>query len=364
MGQRERPPNTAKLRVGVVGAAGYTGMELVRFIAVHPRLELVWVGARDRAGKTLAEAAPSTAGVPGVGDLMLELFEEAEAPDLAEKLDVAFTALPHGASASAVASLIRAGLRVVDLSADFRLKDLDTYEQWYGKHPARELLREAVYGLPELYREQLTNARLIAAPGCYPTGAILPVAPLLAERLVQPSGLVFDSKSGVTGAGRKATATTHFAESSEGIRPYKVAGGHRHTPEIEQELSAQAGTSLKVVFTPQLAPFSRGILTCAYARPTTPEPDLAERCREAARSFYDSSLVTVLDGDQLPDTLWVRGSARAHIAYAYDARTETVLAFSAIDNLSRGSSAQAIQALNISMGWPDAEGLPQIGQFP
>jgi N-acetyl-gamma-glutamyl-phosphate reductase len=352
------------LKVGVVGAAGYTGAELVRLIALHPRLELKWVGARDRAGKTLASAVPATAGVPGVGDLILEPFDETRAPELAAKLDVAFTALPHGASAAAVASLFRAGLRVVDLSADFRLNDLETYEQWYGKHPAPELMKEAVYGLPELHREALINARLIAAPGCYPTGAILPVAPLLAEHLVESSGLVFDSKSGVTGAGRKVSTATHFAETSEGIRPYKVAGRHRHTPEIEQELGAQVGSPIRVVFTPHLAPLSRGILTCAYAKPTSPEPDLAERCREAARSFYDGTLVTVLDDEQLPDTLWVRGSARAHVAYAYDTRTETVLAFSAIDNLSRGSSAQAIQALNISMGWPEAEGLPQIGQFP
>ncbi len=363
MGRPNKEP-TERLKVGVVGAAGYTGAELVRFIALHPRLELTWVGARDRAGQSLAEAVPSTSGVPGIGDLVLESFDESRAPELAAKLDVAFTALPHGASAKAVASLIRAGLRVVDLSADFRINDQGTYEDWYGKHPAPELFTDAVYGLPELHREQLTNARLIAAPGCYPTGAILPVAPLLAERLVEPVGLVFDAITGVTGAGRKPSPTTHFAETSEGIRPYKVAGTHRHTPEIEQELSLQAGTSLRVLFTPQLAPFSRGILTTAYARPTKPEPDLAERCREAARSLYQDSLVTVLDGDRLPDTLWVRGSARAHVAYAYDERTQTVLAFSAIDNLSRGSSAQAIQALNVAMGWPDAEGLPQIGQFP
>lgn len=352
------------LKVGIVGAAGYTGMELVRLTALHPRLELAWVGARSHAGSQLATAVPATSGVPGVGDLVLQPFDESKAKSLGAELDIVFSALPHGASAVTVAALYRAGLIVVDLSADFRLSDLGTYERWYGKHPAPELIPEAVYGLPELHREELKGARLIAAPGCYPTGAILPVVPLLREKLIEPQGLIFDSKSGVTGAGRKPGASAHFPETAEGIRPYKVAGTHRHTPEIEQELSVHAGAPVQVLFTPQLAPFSRGILTCAYARATGSGPDTLPRLRDAARRYFDGTLVTVLDEDRLPDTLWVRGSARAHVAYAYDARTGSVLAFSAIDNLARGSSAQAIQALNVSLGWPEVEGLPQVGQFP
>ncbi len=355
-----------RLRVGLLGASGYTGAELVRLIVGHPRLELRWVGAGERAGQRLGAVLPSTEGVAGLSDLVLESFDAASAGALAASLDVVFAALPHGASAGPVAALYRAGLTVVDLSADFRLRDAATAREWYGEHPAPELLAEAVYGQPELHREELLGARLIAAPGCFPTTAVLALAPLLASGLIEPEGLIVDSKSGVSGAGRKPGPAAHFPEAAEGMRPYKVAGTHRHTPEIEQELSRAAGRPLRVLFTPQLAPMSRGILTCAYARPSgrVPGAALAEHCRDAARARYAGGLVTVLGEGRLPDTLWVRGSARAQVAYAHDARTDTLLAFSAIDNLSRGSGAQAIQALNVSLGWPDALGLPEVALFP
>jgi len=351
-----------QLRVGIVGAAGYTGLELIRLVYQHPRLELCWVAARENAGKTLGEVAPSLQGVAGVGELRLDAFSPSLAPELAKELDMVFCALPHGASSEAVAALYAAGLIVVDLSADFRLHDLAAYTKWYGPHHAEQLLSKAVYGQPELHKAELKGARLIAAPGCYPTSAVLPLAPLLSAKLVEADGIIVDSKSGVSGAGRAPKPSTHFPESSEGIRPYSVAGMHRHTPEIEQELSRAAGSQVLVTFTPQLAPFTRGILTCTYAR-ARPGTTLAA-CRKAAIDLYGSGLVNVLAEGVLPDTLWVRGSARAHLAYALDERTSTVLAFCAIDNLARGASAQAIQALNVSLGWEDGLGLPLIAQFP
>jgi N-acetyl-gamma-glutamyl-phosphate reductase len=353
-----------RAKAGILGASGYTGAELVRLVSAHPRLELAWFGARDKAGQRLGSVLPTTEGIAGLGERVLQAFEpDAEsARSLAKDLDLVFTALPHAASARAVKVLLEAGLLVVDLSADFRLKDAATYEKWYGEHPAAELLERAVYGLPELHRGELAGARLLAAPGCYPTSAILPLAPLLSAGLVDSQPIVIDSKSGVSGAGRSPGPTTHFAETSEGIRPYKLGGTHRHIPEIEQELSRVAKREVRVVFSPHLVPMSRGILTTAYA-PARPGTSV-ESCRAAARELYAGGLVSVLDDGRLPDTLWVRGSARAHVAYALDERAGMVVASCAIDNLARGASAQAVQALNVALGWPDALGLPEIGMFP
>lgn len=351
-----------RVRVGIVGAAGYTGAELLRLVHGHPRLELAWVAARERAGRRLGEVLPSMDGVAGLGDRVLERFEPDDVAAAVTRADVVFTALPHATSARAGAALFEAGVRVVDLSADFRLRDPAIYAAFYGEHPAPALLSRAVYGQPELHRAELAGARLIAAPGCYPTSSVLPLAPLLARGLVEPRGLIIDSKSGVSGAGRTPAPSTHFSETSEGIRAYKVAGAHRHTPEIEQELSRAAGEPVTVVFTPHLVPMTRGILSVGYAlaRPGT----TAEACRAAAREHYREGLVTVLDEGRLPDTLWVRGSARAHVAYALDERTGTVLAFGAIDNLTRGASAQAVQALNVALGLADGLGLPEVALFP
>ena len=355
---------TERLRVGIVGAGGYTGSELVRLVHAHPLLQLVWVGAREKAGRLLGDVLPSVLGVEGLEQLRLETFEPEDAPGLAAKLDVVFTALPHAASARAVQALHATTLRrVVDLSADFRLRDPTTYERTYGAHPCPELVRQAVYGIPELYRSELASARLIAAPGCYPTSAILPLWPLLDGGLIESRGIIVDSKSGVSGAGRTPGPSTHFSETGEGIRPYKIAGAHRHISEIEQELGRAAGGDVRVVFTPHLVPMTRGILTTAYARPKSGVN--ADACRAAARAKYGAGgLVTVLDDGRVPDTLWVRGSARAQLAYALDERTGVLLALCALDNLARGASAQAVQALNVSLGWPEALGLPEIATFP
>jgi N-acetyl-gamma-glutamyl-phosphate reductase len=352
-----------RLRVGIVGVSGYTGTELVRLVFGHPRLELAAVFARDNAGRRLGEVLPAVEGMSELSERVIEALEPADAASVARRIDVAFTALPHGKSAVIGRSLLEAGVRVVDLSADFRLRDRSVYEQTYGAHEAPELLSKAVYGLPELYRAELSGAQLIAAPGCYPTSAILPLAPLIAAKLVHADGIIIDSKSGVSGAGRTPGTAYHYPEAAEGLRPYKVAGAHRHIPEIEQALSERAGSAVTVVFTPQLVPMNRGILTIAYARPR--ERSVSVRTlREAALKAYDRGLVSVLPEGRLPDTLWVRGSARAHVAYAVDERAGVVLAMCAIDNLARGASAQAIQALNVALGWRDELGLPCIAVFP
>ncbi|HKY39897.1 MAG TPA: N-acetyl-gamma-glutamyl-phosphate reductase [Polyangiaceae bacterium] len=350
------------LRVGILGAGGYTGAELVRLVHQHPRLSLVMVGAREKAGKRLSEVLPGAHGVAGLSELVLEAFEPEQAPELARRLDVAFLCLPHAASARAGKALYAAGVQVVDLSADFRLKDATVYQKTYGDHPATELLSKAVYGQPELHRAELTGARLIAAPGCHVTTALLPLAPLLEQQLIETAPIIIDSKTGVSGGGRSPAAAFHFPEASEGTRPYKVGSTHRHVPEIEQELSLVAGQPIKVCFTPVLVPMSRGILATAYARP---KPGVtAETCRAAASALYQGGLVSVLPEGTLPDTLWVRGSARAHVAYVLDEHAELLLAMCTLDNLARGASAQAIQAFNVSQGWPDALGLPELPLFP
>lgn len=350
------------LRVGILGAGGYTGAELIRLVHQHPRLSLVMVGAREKAGKRLTEVLPGALGVAGLSELVLEAFEPEQAPVLAKRIDVAFLCLPHAASARAGRALYEAGVLVVDLSADFRLKDAAVYQKTYGEHPAAELLAKAVYGQPELHRAELTGAKLIAAPGCHVTTSLLPLAPLLKSQLIETAPLIIDSKTGVSGGGRSPAAAFHFPEASEGIRPYKVGSTHRHVPEIEQELSLVAGRPISVCFTPVLVPMSRGILVTAYARP---KPGVsADACRAAAQQLYAGGLVSVLPQGTLPDTLWVRGSARAHVAYVLDEHAGLILAMCAIDNLARGASAQALQAFNASQGWPDALGLPELPLFP
>ncbi|MCH2107884.1 MAG: N-acetyl-gamma-glutamyl-phosphate reductase [Polyangiaceae bacterium] len=353
----------SKLRVGIIGAAGYTGAELIRLIDAHPYLELKFVAARENAGQRLDQVIRSTQGVDGLGELMLERFEEGDALQIGKKIDVAFTALPHAASARLGGALLDAGVQVVDLSADFRLKDQALYEQWYGQHPRPELIPQAVYGLPELYRSKLQGAQLIAGPGCYPTSAILPLAPLIKGDLIElDQPLIVDGKSGLSGAGRKPAQGTLFAESGESMRAYKVAGQHRHTPEMEQELSVLGSQDWKVLFTPQLAPMIRGILTTTYARVKAGVS--AAQCREAARDLLQGPLISILPEDTLPDTLHVRGSGRAQIAYAIDDRTGLVLSIAAIDNLARGASSQALAAFNISRDYEEATGIPRLAQYP
>jgi len=271
--------------------------------------------------------------------------------------------LPHAASAEAVSELRQRGQKVLDLSADFRFVDLSVYETWYGKHPVPERLSEAVYGMVELHREELRTADLIAVPGCYPTASTLALAPLVKSGLIRLDGIAVDAKSGVSGAGRGLSGATHFPETAEGVRAYK-AGAHRHGPEIEQELSRLAGTPVKITFVPHLLPMTRGILATCYAQPVDSNVTPAA-CTEAARALYAGSpSVDVLDEGLHPDTLWVRGSNRVHVSYAQDRNSGTLIAMSAIDNLVKGASGQAIQCLNVRFGLDEGAGLRAPAQWP
>jgi N-acetyl-gamma-glutamyl-phosphate reductase len=356
----------ARIPVAVIGASGYTGAELLRLLVGHPEVEVVQLMARRAAGQRLTEVFPHFTGRL---DLPIEAFDAAE---VARRARIAFCALPHGESAPVVAELAARGVVALDLSADFRLRDPAAWKAWYGsadhvEHPASALLRDAVYGLPERYRVRLRDARVVAVPGCYPTATILAIAPLLDARLVVADGLVVDAKSGASGAGRGPSAATHLAEAAEGVRPYKVAGEHRHTPEIEQELGLAAGASLTVLFTPHLLPMARGILACVYAAPVDAESAAhdPDRFRRAlADAYAGEPFVDVLPRGRVPDTAHVRGSNRAHVTAVYDPRSRRVLALAAIDNLVKGASGQAIQCMNLGLGLDEAAGLGQVALFP
>jgi N-acetyl-gamma-glutamyl-phosphate reductase len=355
--------------VAIVGASGYTGAEILRLLAGHPRVAIAGVYARKSAGTPLFEIFPQFAGHLA---LTVEAFD---ADRVAARARIAFLALPHGDSAAAAAALRDRDVLVIDLSADFRLRDPAVYAAWYGggeagagaagaaAHPAPERLAEAVYGLPERHRAALRTARLVAGPGCYPTGAILAIALLLGE-LVDTTGLIIDAKSGASGAGRTPAQATLLAEAAEGVRAYKVAGAHRHTPEIEQELSRAAGVDVRVTFTPHLCPMSRGIFTCAYGQAADPAQPAAAYQAALERAYAEEPFVTVLPPGRLPDTAHVRGSNHAQVAVALDRRTSRVIAMSAIDNLVKGAAGQAVQCLNLTQGWDETAGLGGIALFP
>jgi N-acetyl-gamma-glutamyl-phosphate reductase len=337
------------MRVAVLGASGYAGLELLRILLRHPAFEIAAVTSEQRAGRPVGEAFPALRG-------QLDLvFEAADPERLASKVDLAFAALPHAASAPSVAALRRAGVAVADLSADFRLRDPAVYREWYGEHPAPELLAEAVYGLPELHREALRGASLVACPGCYPTGALLPLAPFLREGLVEPTGIAIDSKSGVSGAGRKLEVDYLFAELDENAHAYKVAK-HRHAPEIEQEASALAGGPVRATFVPHLIPTIRGIVTSVYARPRRPLSASAAH-EVLARSYRDERFVRVLPPGETPRLSSVRGSNFCDVAAFADERNGTLVLLSALDNLVKGASGQAVQCANLMRGLPEEMGL-------
>ena len=333
------------VRVGILGATGYTALELIKLLLRHPEARITAVTSRQEGAPPVAMVHPQLTG-------RLDLCLEDLGPlAVAAHADCVFSCLPHAASAQAVHQLANAGRAVIDFSADYRLDDLPTYQHWYGDHPDPDRLGHVAYGLPELFREQLEGARLVANPGCYPTSAILALAPLLKARLIAAEGLIVDSKSGVSGAGRSPKLTTHFVECNESISAYNV-GRHRHTPEIDQVLRRATGQPVEVVFTPHLVPMDRGILTTAYAQPAAGVDE--NTLLDCLREFYaDCPFVRVVD--HLPGTKDVVGTNYCDLT-ARMVRGRAII-LSCLDNLLKGASGAAVQNFNLMHGFPETMAL-------
>jgi N-acetyl-gamma-glutamyl-phosphate reductase len=351
--------NDKKAKIGVLGASGYTGAELLRLLIPHPQVEIVLLTADRRAGKTMADVFPQFAPYD------LPVLTSIEGADWkAAGLDLAFCGLPHGTTQKVIAELLGAApkTKVVDLSADFRLADLAAYERWYGHpHAAPELQKEAVYGLTEVYRAQIAKARLVANPGCYTTCAELPLIPLLKTKAIDPDEIVVDAKSGMTGAGRAAKEEMLFSEVSEGFHAYGV-GHHRHMAELDQEFSLAAGREVIVTFTPHLVPMNRGILSTIYVRGLKARPQ--DLHAVLLKSYAKEPFVHVLPFGKVPQTRHVRGSNMTFIGVAADRIAGRAIICSALDNLTKGASGQAVQNMNVMLGYPETTRLEQVALFP
>jgi N-acetyl-gamma-glutamyl-phosphate reductase len=357
---RFMPPKVdTKVKIGVLGASGYTGSELVRLLLRHPHAELALVTADRRAGQEMAAVFPQFA------PFVLPKLQSIEGIDwVGAGLDVIFCALPHATTQKVIKQIFAAvpGAKVIDLSADFRLADIASYARWYGhEHHAPELQRQAIYGLVEIYRDQIKRAHLIANPGCYTTCAQLPLIPLLRAKAIDPGEIVIDAKSGMTGAGRSAKEEMLFSEVSEGIHAYGV-GHHRHMAELDQEFTKAAGREVIASFTPHLMPMNRGILSTIYVRTTGGSP---EDLHAILLKFYaNEPFVHVLPYGQMPQTRHVRGSNMTFIGVTKDRIAGRAIVGSALDNLVKGASGQAVQNMNVMLGLPDTTGLEQVALFP
>jgi N-acetyl-gamma-glutamyl-phosphate reductase len=340
-------------KIAIIGASGYSGEVLVQLLLNHPYAELVAVTSRQNAGQTLAQVFPKFASHP---KSKLLRFVEPDVKPLAKQADVVFLALPHGVAAEYAVPLLNASVCVIDLSADFRLKNASTYSEFYAHdHPAPDLLKKSVYGLPEIYRNEIKKSLLIASPGCYPTSILLPVIPLLKAGLIKSAGIIADSLSGVSGAGRKAETDYLFCECNESVRPYGVPK-HRHLSEIEEQLSLAADRKVTIQFTPHLIPINRGILTTLYLEPTGKLTE--DKISACFKKFYGNEpFVRLLEGKALPDTKNVAGTNVIEIAWRLDPRTGRLIVMSAEDNLVKGAGGQAVQSMNIMCGWPETAGL-------
>src|SRR5882762_6589799 len=349
------------VKAAVIGASGYSGEELVRLLLRHPHVELTTVTSRQFAGQTVTQAFPKFGQIPQARKLR---FTEPNVELLSKQAEVVFLALPHGVAAEFARPLLEMGCQVIDLSADFRLKSAEAYKEFYGhEHPAPELLAKSVYGLPEVYRAAIKSASLIASPGCYPTSILLPILPLLRAKLIKETGIIADSLSGVSGAGRKVDSEYLFVECNESVRPYGIPR-HRHLSEIEQELGLVAGERVAIQFTPHLVPVNRGILTTLYLAPQKHFSSTAEMnaladqlgaCYQAA--YAKEPFVRLLDQKSLPDTKNVVGTNVIEIAWRLDQRTGRLIVLSALDNIVKGASGQAVQSLNILSGFDETAGL-------
>jgi len=342
------------LRVGVVGASGYTGAELLRLLAAHPGIEPVVATSREFAGRDIVSVYPNLAAYAG------RPFDALDAARL-EELDLVFLALPHGASMELGGRLAAAGTRVIDLSADFRLSDADSYAQWFGAaHTAPEWLGKWAYGLPELHRDEIKGHHAVSNPGCYPTAALLALAPLVREGLILPETIVVNAASGVSGAGRGLNAGIHFSHVDANFKAYSVAA-HKHTPEIEQELAWLCGTDVRITFVPHLVPMPRGLLATCIAS-LAPGADPA-RVGEAPAAFYAAEPFVRATASP-PETKYTAGSNACHVWASADERAGRAIAIAAIDNLGKGAAGQAIQNANLMLGLPETLGLSSEGVYP
>ncbi len=345
------------MKVGIIGSTGYAGAEIVRLLYSHPEAEIVWYGSRSYIDKNFASVFGN------MFKLVPDVCKGENIKELAETVDVIFTATPEGYCATLVSEEVLSKTKIIDLSADFRIKDVATYEKWYGiEHASPEFIDEAVYGLCEINREAVKNARLIANPGCYPTCSFLSIYPLLKEGVIDRNTIIIDAKSGTSGAGRGAKVNNLYCEVNESIKAYGVAK-HRHTPEIEEQLSYVAGDDVLINFTPHLVPMNRGILVTAYA--TLTKKITEDEVRDIYHKYYDDEFfVRVLDKGVCPETRWVEGSNFADVNAIVDERTGRVIMMGAIDNVVKGAAGQAIQNMNIMFGLAENTGLNFAPLFP
>jgi len=349
---------TGRIPVGIIGASGYGGVQLVRLLADHPNLELAYLGGESSAGQPFAELYPH------LGHHTQQSIEPIDLEQIASRCQVVFLSLPNGLACKMAPTLLARGCKVLDLSADYRFSDLATYAAWYGVKRTDQAVAEiAVYGLPELYRDRIAQAQLVGCPGCYPTASLLALSPLLKQGLIVPETAIIDAKSGTSGGGRQAKTNLLLAEADNSLAAYNIAR-HRHTPEIEQICSDLAGHEVLVQFTPHLIPMVRGILSTVYA--TLRDPGLVrDDLLTIYSAFYRSSpWVKILPSGTFPQTKWACGTNLCYIGVEVDSRTDRVIVLSAIDNLMKGQAGQAIQCLNIMMGWDETLGLPKLAFYP
>ena len=345
------------IKVGIIGSTGYAGQEIVRILLRHPEAKIVWYGSRSYIDKRYSEVFGN------MFRLVEDVCKGENMQELADQVDVIFTATPQGLCGSLVNEEILSKVKIVDLSADFRIKDVDKYEKWYGiHHESPDFIKEAVYGLCEINREDIKKARLIANPGCFPTCSVLSVYPLAKEGLIDMNTVIIDAKSGTSGAGRGAKVANLYCEVNESIKAYGVAT-HRHTPEIEEQLSYISGKDVTLNFTPHLIPMNRGILVTAYAK--YKEGVTKEQIREAyVKAYQDEYFVRVLDEGVCPETKWVEGSNFVDVNVKVDERTHRVIMMGAMDNITKGAAGQAVQNMNLMFGFDEAEGLRLVPMVP
>ena len=347
-----------RIQVGIIGASGYGGIQLVRLLLEHPHVELAYLGGHSSAGKAYSEIYPHLSNIVNLK------IEPIDLDAIAQRCQVVFLGLPNGLACDMAPVLMAKGCKVLDLSADYRFKDLDTYTTWYKKERSdQETAVQAVYGLPELYRENIKTAQLIGCPGCYPTASLMALSPLLKQGLIIPETAIIDAKSGTSGGGREGKISMLLAEAEGSLGAYGVAK-HRHTPEIEQIGSDLAGSEIRVQFTPHLIPMVRGILSTVYA--TLRDPGLVrDDLLTIYSAFYRSSpFIKILPSGVYPQTKWAWGTNLCYIGIETDPRTDRVIVMSAIDNLVKGQAGQAVQCMNLMMGWEEALGLPRLAFYP